>query len=205
MAEKILLLATHNAGKAKEFDDLLKGTGYKAVLASERSIDMEGAEETAPSFRGNSLIKAVYAYRKSGGKLPVVADDSGLCVWGLGGFPGVLSARFSVDGDFSYEAKQKEILHRLEGKRDRSASFFCALTYIDREGQPFQFVGEAKGRIAEQIRDGGKGFGYDPIFWSDELGKTFGEATLQEKDEVSHRAKASKAFLEFFIEQSGRR
>lgn len=198
MENKTLLLATHNQGKVREFNTLLEPLGYKAIEADSLGIDMEKVEETSETFRGNSLIKAVYAYQQSKGEFPVLADDSGLCVWGLNGFPGVHSSRFSVDGDTSYLTKQNAILKMLEGKKDRSASFFCVLTFITKEGEPFQFVGEAKGEITDKILDSGKGFGYDPIFFSPALKKTFGQATTQEKDAVSHRGKATSAFLAFF-------
>ncbi len=86
MTEKIILLASHNKGKVKEFNELLSPYGFKAVPADELGIDMEKAQETAPNFRGNSLIKATYAYQQSEGKYPVISDDSGLCVWGLNVF-----------------------------------------------------------------------------------------------------------------------
>lgn len=198
MEDKILLLATHNEGKVKEFNQLLKPFGYKAIPASSLNIDMEKAQETSETFRGNSLIKAVYAYQQSQGKYAVLADDSGLCVWGLDGFPGVHSARFNVNGDTSYVAKQTAIINMLKDKSDRSASFFCVLTFISKEGEPFQFIGEAKGNITKTIHDAGHGFGFDPVFLSDDLHKTFGEATMEEKDRVSHRGKATESFLAFF-------
>ena len=203
MTEKIILLASHNKGKVKEFNELLSPYGFKAVPADELGIDMEKAQETAPNFRGNSLIKATYAYQQSEGKYPVISDDSGLCVWGLNGFPGVHSARFNVDGDYSYKAKQLKIIDMLKDKEDKSASFFCVLTYIDENGEPHQFMGEAKGHIAKDIHDCGNGFGFDPIFFSDDLGKCFGEASSTEKDSISHRGKATKQFLDFFEKKLG--
>lgn len=201
---RTILLATHNKGKVREFNEILKPLDFDVISADSINIDMEKAEETSSTFRGNSLIKAVYAYQQSKGMYPVIADDSGLCVWGLGGFPGVQSARFNDNGDYSYPAKQKAIIKMLEGKDDKSASFFCVLTFIDAEGQPFQFVGEAKGKIADCPHDEGNGFGYDPIFLSDDLGKCFGQASAAEKDSVSHRGKAVSAFLDFFKQHIGK-
>lgn len=197
MDSKTILLASHNANKAREFTEMLSPLGYEVLTADKLGIDMDEVEETSSTFRGNSLIKAAYAYQKSNGRYPVVSDDSGLCVHGLDDFPGVMSARFNVDGDYSYPTKQKAIIEMLEGKEDRSASFFCVLTYIDEKGEPHQFMGEAKGEIATSIHDGGHGFGYDPIFMSKDLGKCFGEATEEEKDSISHRGKATRQFLDF--------
>lgn len=197
MKNKTIVLASHNANKAREFNEMLTPLGYEVITADTLGIDMEKVEETAPNFRGNSLIKATYAYQMAKGKYAVIADDSGLCVHGLDDFPGVMSARFNVDGDYSYPSKQKAIIKMLEGKKDRSASFFCVITYIDVNGEPFQFMGEAKGVIAQEIHDGGHGFGYDPIFFSDDLKKCFEEATSEEKDSISHRGKATKQFVEF--------
>lgn len=198
MDDKVILLATHNQAKVREFNEMLNPLGFKVIPSNELNIDMEKAKESAPNFNGNSLIKATYAYSEANGKCPVLADDSGLCVWALDGFPGVNSARFNVDGDYSYEAKQKAIIKMLENKEDRSASFFCVLTFIGTDGIAHQFIGEAKGKIATVIHDENHGFGYDPIFFSYDLNKCFGQATSEEKDSISHRGKATQLFLDFF-------
>ena len=126
--------------------------------------------------------------------MPTIADDSGLCVDALGGAPGVFSARYSGGTDADNNAK---LLRELSGKTDRSAHFACCIVYYDGvrviDGQ-----GATYGKITERA-DGVGGFGYDPIFLSDDLGKTFGAATESEKNSVSHRARALAALVDKLV------
>jgi len=159
----------------------------------------EEALELAESFAGNARRKAEHFARLSG--FPTVADDSGLEVLSLGGAPGVRSRRWAGASGTAAEidaANNAELLRRLRGAPEarRRARYRCALVFLQSSGAvPEVFEGSCGGRILE-APSGTAGFGYDPLFWSDELGKTFGDATAEEKDEVSHRGRALRAFAE---------
>ncbi len=159
-------------------------------------IDESPAElllETAETFEGNARRKAEYFLRLTG--MPVLADDSGLEVYALGGMPGVRSKRWAgADGTDAQidAANNAELLRRLDGAPDpkRRARYRCVLVWLRSESAvPEVAEGVCQGRILEIAR-GSEGFGYDPLFFSDELGKSFGEATPDEKDRVSHRGHA---------------
>lgn len=151
--------------------------------------------ESAATFEENALAKARWFHRRIG--LPTVADDSGLCVDALGGAPGVLSKRWSeradLDGQALDDANNALLLARLAGVRMRRARYVCAAAYCD-DTRELVERGEASGEITEQPRGRG-GFGYDPYFLSDELGRTFAEVSLEEKATVSHRARAVASLL----------
>jgi XTP/dITP diphosphohydrolase len=156
---------------------------------------LEGAE----SFEANARRKAEYYARLS--SLPTLADDSGLEVMALGGAPGVRSKRWAGATGSATEvdaANNAELLRRLEGEPEarRLARYRCVLVYLKSAGAvPIISHGDCNGRILEAPRGSG-GFGYDPLFFSDELGKAFGEATAEEKDRVSHRGRALRAFAQ---------
>jgi len=160
---------------------------------------IEDTLEVAESFEGNARRKAEHFSRLSG--LPTVADDSGLEVFALGGAPGVRSRRWAgVTGSGAEvdAANNAELLRRLLGAPEarRRARYRCVLAYLPQPGAvPRIFEGACGGRILEAPRGEG-GFGYDPLFFSDELGRTFGEATAEEKDAVSHRGRALRALAE---------
>lgn len=155
----------------------------------------EDALEVAATFEENALLKARYFRRVSG--MDSVADDSGIEVRALGGAPGVLSKRWSNRPDLGGQALDDEnnalLLRRLEGATDRGARYVCAAAYCGAGGE-FVVRGEVEGVITRAARGGG-GFGYDPYFESLELGRTFGEVTLEEKARVSHRARAFEKLL----------
>lgn len=178
---KEIVLASGNAGKVAEFRDMLKD--YTVLTPKDLGIDLD-VEETGTTFYENALLKARALFELCG--KPTVADDSGLCVDALGGAPGVFSARYSGGGD---KANIKKLLAELDGK-DRKAHFTCCIVYYDGK-TVIDAVGHTYGSIAK-TEDGDGGFGYDPIFVSDDLGKTFGRATESEKNAVSHRARALK-------------
>ena len=141
-------------------------------------------EENGETFKENALIKAQAVYDRL--HLPVLADDSGLCVDALHGAPGVYSARFS--GGTSADNRAL-LLKRMDGVSHRTARFTCAVCYIGEDGKPLFGEGHTNGRILfEEI--GNKGFSYDNVFFSDDLQKSFGEATKDEKNSVSHRYRA---------------
>jgi XTP/dITP diphosphohydrolase len=197
-----LFVGTRNAGKQREARRLLKAAGIEAVFPDEAGILEAAAEsnlELADSFAANARAKAEYFARRSG--LPTVADDSGLEVFALGGAPGVRSKRFAaaaaegLSGPALDQANNAELLRRLMGAPAprRRARFRCVLAYYPSLHAPPELIeGTCAGTIVEEPR-GETGFGYDPLFLSDDLGKTFAEATPDEKDAVSHRGRAFRA------------
>jgi XTP/dITP diphosphohydrolase len=196
-----LLFATRSGGKQREVRAVLEAAGHEVLFPDEAGVrerPEEDALETADTFAGNAVRKAEYFARRSG--LPTVADDSGLEVLSLGGDPGVRSKRWAgVDGSPAEvdAANNRELVRRLAGAPDRrrTARYRCLLAYLPSPGaMPELFEGACSGRILAEPRGSG-GFGYDPYFWSDDLAKTFGEATPAEKNAVSHRARALAALV----------
>jgi XTP/dITP diphosphohydrolase len=193
MKKAPILLATRNPGKLKELRPLFAAVGYPVTDLAEFQLEADEGEadvESFDSFEANALAKARYFYEISGG-VATVADDSGLEVPALGGAPGVRSRRFSTAGtDVANNAK---LLEAMKDVSDRSARFVCAAAFVGL-GSEMVRLGATHGVITLAPRGSG-GFGYDPLFESVELGKTFGEATLEEKAGVSHRARAFAALL----------
>ena len=200
-----LLLATRSAGKQRELGPLLRARGWDVVdldgAGIEERPDEEGALESAATFEENALAKARYFHARSG--LPVLADDSGLSCDALGGAPGVHSKRWSVrpelEGEALDAANNAQLLRALEeaaqgGATSRRAHYVCAAAYVD-GARVLVARGETAGRILATA-DGTGGFGYDPLFWSEELGAAFGRVTREEKARVSHRARAVTTLLE---------
>ena len=196
-----LLAATRSAGKQREFRRVLEPAGLEVVFPDDIGLYPGPAEESlelGETFEANARRKAEHFARLGG--LPTVADDSGLEVLSLGGAPGVRSRRWA--GAIGTEAEvdaanNVELLRRLAGATGarRGARYRCVLVYLAHPGAvPAVFEGACAGRILEAARGEG-GFGYDPYFFSDELGKTFGEATADEKDAVSHRGRALRALV----------
>jgi XTP/dITP diphosphohydrolase len=196
-----LLVATRSAGKQREARRLLEAAGHEVVFPDEAGVPEspeEEALETAPSFEGNARRKAEYFARRTG--LPTVADDSGLEVFALGGEPGVRSKRWggAAGGAAAVDAANNaELLRRLAGAPEakRRARYRCVLAFLRTpDAVPEIFEGTCTGRILEEPAGQG-GFGYDPLFHSDDLGASFGEASAEEKNRVSHRARAFAALL----------
>jgi XTP/dITP diphosphohydrolase len=193
MKKAPILLATRNPGKLKELRPLFAAVGYPVTDLAEFQLEADEGEadvESFDSFEANALAKARYFYEISGG-VATVADDSGLEVPALGGAPGVRSRRFSVAGTDA--ANNAKLLDAMKDVSDRSARFVCAAAFVGL-GSEMVRLGATHGVITGAPRGSG-GFGYDPLFESVELGKTFGEATLEEKARVSHRARAFAALL----------
>jgi XTP/dITP diphosphohydrolase len=197
-----LLAATRNFGKQREIRRILKATGVEIVFPDDiwlRETSDGDALEIGDSFEINARRKADYFARLS--SLPTFADDSGLEVFALGGEPGVRSKRWSGASGSSVEvdaANNAELLRRLAGApvRQRLARYRCVIVYLkSSDDVPTVCQGDCSGRILEEPR-GSDGFGYDTLFYSDELGKTFGEATAEEKDAVSHRGRALRALAQ---------
>lgn len=191
-----LLFATRSAGKQREVRRVLEAAGHEVVFPDEAGVPETVAEESleaADSFETNARVKAEYFARKTG--LPTVADDSGLEVFSLGGQPGVRSKRWAGVSGSSTEvdaANNAELQRRLRGAPEtrRRARYRCVLVLLRTPSAiPAVFDGTAGGLILEEPRGTG-GFGYDPYFLSDELGRTFAEVSGPEKDAISHRGLA---------------
>ncbi len=192
-----LVLASNNQGKLAELGQLLAPLGLQPVAQSE--LGVSEAEEPAVTFVENALLKARHAALETG--LPALADDSGLAVDALGGQPGVRSARYAGPGA-SDEANVQALLQALAGvpEADRSAQFHCVLVYLRHAEDPIPVIchGRWPGRILEAPR-GNDGFGYDPVFFAPEFGRSAAELTRQQKSSVSHRGRA----LRLLVEQLG--
>lgn len=186
-----IVAATKNKGKIREISEILGGLGIEVVSLSDAGIDVE-IIETGTTFIENARIKAEAVSLLCDDA--VLADDSGLCVDALDGAPGVFSARYSGEGatDASNTAK---LLQNLSGTVNREAHFETAVVLILPDGTELSAHGRVSGRITAQPV-GESGFGYDPVFYCDELGKTFGEATDDEKNRVSHRSRALTELFE---------
>lgn len=180
---KQIVLASGNIGKLNEFRAMLPSFGISTPKALGLDFDVT---ETGSTFYENALLKARALYDIC--KLPTLADDSGLCVDALGGAPGVFSARYSGGTDVDNIAK---LLRELGDTENRAAHFACCIVYYDGK-KTIDATGYTYGRIAYKP-DGKGGFGYDPIFISDDLDKTFAVASEAEKNAVSHRARALAA------------
>lgn len=195
-----ILVATRSAGKQDEFRALATSIPYQLVFPDDAELYYQGDEETledAETFEGNARRKAEHFARRSG--LPTVAEDSGLEVLSLGGAPGVRSRRFAGAKENEDAGNNAELLRRLQGAplARRRARYRCVMVFMERAGAiPHVFQGECAGVILEAPRGAG-GFGYDPLFRSDELGRTFAEAAAREKHAVSHRGRAFRGLAEW--------
>lgn len=194
-----LLAATRSAGKQREIRRVLEPAGVEVVFPDDLMLYEQVAEElleTGDTFEANARHKAEHFARRSG--LATAADDSGLEVLSLGGAPGVRSRRWAgASGSAAAvdAANNAELLRRLAGAAEprRRARYRCVLVLLRAPGaMPEVFEGDCAGRILEAPAGSG-GFGYDPLFWSDDLGKSFGEASVEEKGGVSHRGRALRA------------
>lgn len=187
-------IATKNAHKIAEFSAIFESLNIE--LLSERDLEkpLPDIEENGTTFEENSLIKARFAAEFTG--LPTLADDSGICVDALGGEPGIYSARYAGDhGDNA--ANNAKLLEKMKNEINRTAQFVCAIACVFPDGREFTVRGVCNGKIDTCLRGNG-GFGYDPLFVSDELG-SFGLISAEEKNSISHRANAVKKFKEEII------
>lgn len=184
------VLASNNQKKLKELREILGEMGIEVISQKEAGIHSE-PEETGTTFRENSLIKATAAMTAS--KLPAIADDSGLSVDGLGGQPGVYSARYGGE-NLSDQERYMLLLKNMENIDDRKAKFVSCISCAFPNGDTLAVQGECRGTILREPQGDG-GFGYDPVFFSEEVGKSMGEMTAEEKNAVSHRGKAIRAFV----------
>ena len=182
-----LLIATHSRSKLHELASLLDGVPYRCVSLDEAGI-LDEVPETGSTLEENAAIKAAGYARLSG--MLTLADDTGLEVDALGGEPGVRSARYAPG---SSQDRIDVLLRNLEGvdPADMGARFRCVIAIVSPGGSPDLHEGVCEGRIVREQRGGG-GFGYDPIFFVPELGRTMAELTAEEKNRVSHRGIAAR-------------
>jgi XTP/dITP diphosphohydrolase len=187
-----IILATKNLGKIRELQELLVDEGIK-VLSLLDIPDWEDVEENGVTFAENAAIKAREAARKTG--LITLADDSGLEVDALGGAPGIFSARYAGEptNDERNTDKVLELLGTIPQNK-RTARFRCALVVVTPDGEEYLTEGIVEGQILTERR-GTDGFGYDPVFYLPEFGKTMAEINLAEKNKISHRAQAFRKVI----------
>lgn len=186
-----LVLASKNAHKLVEMKDILSQLGVEVVLESEVGVDVD-VEETGATFEENAYLKAHAVMEASG--LPAIADDSGLCVDALNGAPGVYSARYGGPG-LDDAGRYKLLLENMRGQLDRRCKFVSAICCCFPNGDKVEARGECAGTLAYAPK-GEDGFGYDPVFFVPGLKKTFAELSPEEKNAISHRGNALKAFRE---------
>ena len=185
-----VILASKNPHKLTELSVILSQHDFEIALESEYGLDID-VDETGTTFEENSLLKAEAVMKASG--LPVLADDSGLMVDALDGAPGVYSARY---GHKSSDGERTEFL--LENMKDvpdgkRTAKFVCVITCLWPDGRKIVARGECPGVITREVH-GENGFGYDPVFYLPELGMTYAELPSEQKNAISHRARALQEF-----------
>ena len=191
-----VILASKNQHKLTELSAILSQLGFEIALESEYGLDID-VEETGTTFEENSFLKADAVMKASG--LPVLADDSGLMVDALDGAPGVYSARYG------HKASDKErTAYLLENMKDvpeerRGAKFVCVITCLFPDGRKIVARGECPGVIA-RAPHGENGFGYDPVFYLPELGMTYSELPSEQKNAISHRARALQDFCRKYQE-----
>lgn len=193
-----LLLASHNSGKLREIEDLLRPLGIAVTSAA--ALNLPEPEETGATFEANSALKAHAAAQASG--LTALADDSGICVPALDGAPGIYSARWAGEAkDFAMamEKVHAELTARGVEPQGAAAYFVCVLTLADKAGSLHHVRGEVHGTLTFPPR-GDKGFGYDPMFVPEGREQTFGEMSADAKHAISHRARAFAALKEFLAQ-----
>lgn len=187
-----LVVATNNAHKVKEYQEMFSGYDIKFYSMKDLGI-VCNPDENGKTYEENSLIKASALAKLT--KLPVIADDSGLNVVALNNFPGIYSSRYA-DSYGGNKVANLELIKKLKPYEDKSAFFACLITLMNVEEKPVQFKGICRGKILDKpVGEGG--FGYDPIFYSDEAKIAFGEASPEIKNKYSHRAKAVGQLIEY--------
>lgn len=183
-----IVFASTNKGKIREVQKVL----YPHIVKSLDDINFyDEIIEDGNSFEENALIKARTVFKKTG--LLTLADDSGICVEALNGEPGIYSARYAKTRND--DDNNKLLIKNLQGISNRNAKYVCALAAIFPDGNEKVYIGEFHGKIIDQYRGNG-GFGYDPIFYIESLGKTAAEISLEEKNLISHRGIALRMFKE---------
>jgi len=188
-----LVIATSNEDKVREIGEVLEGTDFTAVSMKSLGFAPDIVED-ADSFEGNALIKARALHALTDEY--VMADDSGLCIDALNGFPGIYSSRFCGE-DSTYEEKFAKIFEMLKDvpEDERTARFCCAIAVVKPGGEEFTVRGEVEG-VLHETPAGDNGFGYDPIFYVPEFGMTTAQMTPEMKNSISHRGRALRAMVE---------
>lgn len=189
-----VVLASKNKHKLIEISKITEKFDIELVMESDLGVDID-VEETGTTFEENSFLKANAVMQATG--LPALADDSGIAVDALNGEPGVYSARYGFDESLDDWGRLQLLLKNTEQVPDgqRQAQFVCVITLVMPDGQTIQAGGEVHGELLRAPAGEG-GFGYDPIFYYPPYGKTLAEVTPEEKNQVSHRAKALQAFYQ---------
>lgn len=195
---KTIVISTHNQDKLREIRAM---TGPSCRLVSKQDLGLGDIdfEETGDSLEANALIKAqglAQAMQERGMAIEdcwIVADDTGLFVEGLDGAPGVYSARYAGE-EATYQDNVDKLLKNMEGVANRKA-YFATVIAVLHGPEPAFYEGRLEGEILDQAR-GGRGFGYDPVFYLPDLGKTLAELSAEEKNQISHRHRAYAKFLE---------
>ena len=187
-----VIIASGNKGKLKEFQTLMEGLDVE-VKSLKDFPEIGDIEENGQSFAENAYIKAKAVFDATG--CMAIADDSGLEVDALGGAPGIYSARYAGE-EKDDEANNQKLLEALENIEDekRGAQFHCAIVAIDKDGNRYDAEGIVRGRILRAAR-GDNGFGYDPLFYVEDYGKTTAELSMEEKNSISHRGQAVRAIV----------
>ena len=193
-----LYCATTNPGKLREFALAAREHGIEIEPVPELK-SIEAPEESGSTFEENAILKAVYYSQFT--DAPVFADDSGLAVNALHGEPGVYSARYAGE-NATDEDNNRLLIAKLQNQQDRTARFVCVIALAQAGKCLGTYRGEVRGRIVDDPR-GPNGFGYDPHFYFDEFGCTFGEASSEQKLGVSHRGQALRAMLQHLDSQPG--
>lgn len=188
-----IILATNNKHKLQEVRQILSPHKIVVYGLNDLNLKVKDVEENGKTYAENALIKAKAVQELT--TMPIIADDSGLEINALDNRPGMFSARFA-SSQGGHDNAIKELLKELEDKEDRSARFVCDIVLLNVDKNPLTFEGIAKGTIAKE-KQGEGGFGYDPIFISDETNTCFGLMEQKEKNTVSHRAKALKKLLAY--------
>lgn len=200
MSPMKLVLASKNKKKLAEMNNILSHLGIEVCSEEEAGVDVE-VEETGETFEENSLLKARAVMEA--GRMPAIADDSGLCVDALNGAPGVYSARYGGDG-LDDTARYRLLLENMKGQTPRTARFVSVVTCCFPNGDVISARGECPGTIAFAPMGEG-GFGYDPVFFLPQMKKTFAQLSAEEKNAISHRGRALEAFrvqLEEYLHSS---
>ena len=187
-----VIIASGNKGKLKEFQTLMEGLDVE-VKSLKDFPEIGDIEENGQSFAENAYIKAKAVFDATG--CMAIADDSGLEVDALGGAPGIYSARYAGE-EKDDEVNNQKLLEALEDIEDekRGAQFHCAIVAIDKDGNRYDAEGIVRGRILRAAR-GDNGFGYDPLFYVEDYGKTTAELSMEEKNSISHRGQAVRAIV----------
>ncbi len=193
MNRRTIVIATRNKGKLRELRSIL-ADAYDDILSLSDFDNIPDIEETGLSFRENALIKAKITSDFLG--MDAIGDDSGLVVDALGGAPGIYSARYAGEGASDDDNNQK-LLSELKGEKNREARFVCCIALVLVDGTREFFEGECGGQIIQK-KKGENGFGYDPVFYVPQYGKTMAELGPDIKNKISHRAIASEKLLSYF-------